>query len=102
MIHILFELIRAVLGLAALVLIVHVVISLLYAFDIVRRGNAFVDSLWRFTTALTEPMLRPLRRVIPPVSGVDLSVLVLLLAIYLVRDQVTWWLESVLRGGPIH
>jgi YggT family protein len=101
MIHILFELIRAVLGLISVVLIVHVVISWLYAFDVVSRRNAFVDSVWRFTTAITNPMLRPLRRLIPPVAGVDLSVLVLLLAIYLVRDQVTWWLEGVLRGGPV-
>jgi YggT family protein len=101
MIHILFELIRAILGLVSVVLIVHVVISWLFAFDVVGRGNAFVGSLWRFTSAVTDPMVRPLRRLIPPVGGVDLSILVLLLIIYLLQNEVTYWLEGVLRGGPI-
>jgi YggT family protein len=98
MIHIIFELIRAILGLITIVLIVYVVISWLYAFDVVDRRNAFVRSVWEFTRRLTDPMLRPLRRLIPPIAGVDLSVLVLLLIIWLLRDQVSWWLEGVLLG----
>jgi len=98
MIHIIFELIRAILGLITIVLIVYVVISWLYAFDVVDRRNAFVRSVWEFTSRLTDSMLRPLRRLIPPIAGVDLSVLVLLLIIWLLRDQVSWWLEAVLLG----
>jgi len=101
MIHIIFELIRAILGLISVVLIVYVVISWLYAFDVVSRRNQFVRAVWDFTNRVSDPMLRPLRRLIPPIAGVDLSVLVLLLIIFLLRDQVTWWLESVLRGGPV-
>jgi YggT family protein len=101
MIHIIFELIRAILGLISIVLVVYVVISWLYAFDVVSRRNEFVAGVWRFCTAITEPMVRPLRRLIPPIAGVDLSVMVLLLIIWLLRDQVSYWLEGVLRGGPI-
>lgn len=98
MIHIIFELIRAILGLISIVLIVYVVISWLYAFDVVDRRNAFIRSVWEFTSRITDPMLRPLRRLIPPIAGVDLSVLVLLLIIWLLRDQVSWWLERLLLG----
>ena len=98
MIHILFELIRAILGLISIVLIIYVVISWLYAFDVVDRRNAFVRSVWEFTSRVSDPMLRPLRRLIPPIAGVDLSVLVLLLIIWLLRDQVSWWLELLLVG----
>jgi YggT family protein len=98
MIHIIFELIRAILGLITIILIIYVVISWLYAFDVVDRRNAFVRSVWEFTNRLTNPMLRPLRRLIPPIAGVDLSVLVLLLVIWLLRDQVSWWLELMLVG----
>ncbi len=98
MIHILFELIRAILGLISIVLIIYVVISWLYAFDVVDRRNAFIRSVWEFTNRVSDPMLRPLRRLIPPIAGVDLSVLVLLLIIWLLRDQVSWWLEGVLLG----
>jgi YggT family protein len=98
MIHIIFELIRAILGLISIILIIYVVISWLYAFDVVDRRNAFVRSVWEFTNRLTNPMLRPLRRLIPPIAGVDLSVLILLLVIWLLRDQVSWWLELMLVG----
>jgi YggT family protein len=98
MIHIIFELIRAVLGLIQVVLIVYVVISWLYAFDIVSRRNPLVSAIWEFTRRVSDPMLRPLRRLIPPIAGVDLSVLVLLLIIWLVQTEVTWWLERLLLG----
>lgn len=98
MIHILFELIRAVLGLAQVVLIVYVVISWLYAFDVVSRRNQAIAAVWDFTSRLSDPLLRPLRRIIPPIAGVDLSVLVLLLILYLLQVEVSWWLERLLLG----
>jgi YggT family protein len=100
--QVLYPLIHAILGLLLVVLIVYVVISWLYAFDIVSRRNAFVRSVWAFTSAITEPMVRPLRRLIPPIAGVDLSVLVLMLIIVLVRDSVLPWLVNlIVAGGPV-
>jgi YggT family protein len=98
MIHILFELIRAILGLISVILIVYVVISWLYAFDIIDRRNQFVRSVWEFCSRLTDPILRPLRRLIPPIAGVDLSVLVLLLVIWLLQNEVSYWIEGMLLG----
>jgi YggT family protein len=98
MVHIIFELIRAILGLVSVALIVYVVISWLYAFDIVDRRNQFIRSVWEFCSRLTDPLLRPLRRLIPPVAGVDLSVLVLLLVIWLLQNEVSYWLEGMLLG----
>ena len=101
MIGILYQIIHAVLGLLIVVLIIHVVIAWLFAFDVVSRRNEFVSAIWRFTSAITEPLLRPLRRLIPPIAGVDLSVLVLVLALAIFRDSVLPWLVTVIRGGPI-
>jgi YggT family protein len=39
----------------------------------------------RVTRALTEPVLAPIRRIVPPMSGLDLSPMILLLALQLVR-----------------
>lgn len=102
LIHIIFELISAIMGLIEVVLIVYVVISWLYAFDVVGRRNAFVNSVFEFTRRLSDPMLRPLRRLIPPVAGVDLSVMVLLFALYFAQQYLLPWLEGVLTGqGPV-
>ena len=100
--QVLYPLIHAILGLLLIVLIVYVVISWLYAFDIVDRRNTLVRSIWDFTRAVTEPMVRPLRRIIPPIAGVDLSVMVLALIIILVRDSVLPWLVNlIVAGGPV-
>lgn len=80
--------IDAILGLLMAVLIVYVVISWLYAFDVVSRRNGFVNAIWDFSRRLTDPVLRPIRRLIPPIAGVDLSVLLLLLIIQLIRQAL--------------
>ncbi|MDX2238719.1 MAG: YggT family protein [Hyphomonadaceae bacterium] len=80
------NLIDAILALIIVVLIVNVVLSWLYAFDIISRRNAFVDTIYQVTTRLSAPLLRPIQRFIPPISGVDLSPLVLLLGIQFIRE----------------
>ena len=98
MIPIIFDVIRMILGLLQVVLIIYVVISWLYAFDVVSRRNPFVNSVWEFTRRVSDPLLRPLRRLIPPIGGVDLSVLVMLLILWLLHQEVSYWLEGMLLG----
>lgn len=92
------NLVDAILALIIVVLIVHVVLSWLFAFDIVSRRNRFVGAIFEFTSRLTDPLLRPLRRLIPPIAGVDLSVLVLLLLLQFLREL----LPRVLIGSPLY
>ena len=56
---------------------------------VVNPRNQVVGMIWRFTHAITEPLLKPIRRVIKPFNGLDLTPLVLILVIYLLRD-VMW------------
>ncbi|MGE0830107.1 MAG: YggT family protein [Hyphomonadaceae bacterium] len=98
MIGLLFYLINAILNLLLIVLLVNVVLSWLIAFDIVSRRNAFVNTVWTFTTRVTDPLLRPLRRIIPPISGVDLSVLVLMLLIFFIQGALPY-LHGMLVGS---
>jgi len=101
LLFILFRLVDAIIQLFVVVLIVYIVISWLYAFDIVSRRNHFIQSIWEFCRRVTDPVLRPLRRLIPPIAGVDLSVLVLILGIQLLILPLWWWLYSVLAGSPV-
>lgn len=71
----------AIVQLIIIVLIVNAVISWLLAFDIVSRRNAFVAQIWDVTQRLTDPLLRPVRRIIPAVGGLDLSPIVLILGL---------------------
>jgi YggT family protein len=101
MIHLIFELFRALCGLVIVLLIVHIVLSWLIGFNMVSPRNQLVASLWDFTTRLSNPLLRPFRRLIPPISGVDLSVMLVLFILYFLQGPVSYWLEGVLRGGPV-
>ncbi|KPP81939.1 MAG: YggT family protein [Oceanicaulis sp. HLUCCA04] len=77
-----------VLNILVLLIFVNVVLSWLVAFNVVNPHNQFVNTIWRATNALTEPVLSPIRRILPPLGGIDLSPLVLLLIIFFVREWV--------------
>lgn len=56
-----------------LVLIVTIVASWLVAFGVINPHNRFVDMVLRTCHALTEPVLRPLRNLLPNLGGIDIS-----------------------------
>ncbi len=68
------------------VLIVSAILSWLIAFDVINRRNPFVTKVGLFLYRLTEPVLRPIRRVLPLIAGVDLSPLVLILLLMFLRN----------------
>lgn len=78
-------LISTVIDLYIYVLIASAVLSWLIAFNVVNTRNQAVamiaEALWR----LTEPALRPIRRVLPNFGGLDLSPVVLILLLYFAR-----------------
>ncbi len=84
----LFGLVDIVLGLFVWVLIFAVVMSWLVSFNVVNTSNRFVYTVTDFLYRLTEPALRPIRRVLPNLGGLDLSPIVLLLAIWFLRDML--------------
>ena len=80
--------VSTVLWLYMWVLILTVVLSWLYAFNIVNTNNRFVYSVGYFTHRLTEPALAPIRRFLPNLGAIDLSPLILLLVIVFLRDVI--------------
>lgn len=66
-------------------LIISVVLSWLVAFNVVNTRNRFVWTVGDFLDRITEPALRPIRRVLPNLGGIDLSPLVLILILYFIQ-----------------
>jgi len=58
--------------------IVQFVLSLLVAFNVVNMHNQWVAAIWRSINALLEPILRPIRRLMPDTGAIDFSPLVLI------------------------
>lgn len=59
--------------------IVQFVIGLLFAFNVVSPSNDFLMQVYRSINALLEPVLRPIRRIMPDTGAIDFSPLVLIL-----------------------
>lgn len=72
----------------SIIILVGAVLSWLVMFGVVNRHNQVVYVIGDFCHRLTEPLLAPIRRVLPSISGVDLSPMVLLIAIYLIRSYL--------------
>jgi YggT family protein len=61
------------------IIIAGAIMSWLIAFNVINPYNQFVRSLWTGLNALTEPLLRPIRRWMPDLGGIDISPMVLIL-----------------------
>lgn len=61
------------------ILIASAIFSWLYAFNVVNPRNQFVNSVGTALYRLTEPVFRPIRRILPDLGGVDISPIIVLL-----------------------
>lgn len=64
-----------------MLVIVQFIIGLLFAFNVVNSSNQFLMQVYSSINALLEPLLRPIRRILPDTGAIDFSPLVLILAI---------------------
>jgi len=83
-----FQTIDMVLGLYTWIIIGSAIFSWLYAFNVVNPGNRFVGMIGEFLFKATEPALRQIRRIMPDLGGLDISPIVLLIAIFFVRTFI--------------
>ena len=82
------HLVNTVLSLYSYVIIATAIMSWLLAFDVINFRNDIVRSVWNFLNALTEPVLRPIRRILPNLGGIDVSPIILLLILMFVQDLI--------------
>ena len=69
-------------------IIASVVVSWLVAFGVLNTRNDVVDRALDILNRITDPILRPIRRLIPPMGGLDLSPMIVLLIIYVLQREI--------------
>ena len=74
------------------VVIAAVVMSWLVAFGVINTYNQFARSVVHLLDALTEPVFRQVRRVIPPIGGLDISPLIVLIGLQFLSYLVAYYL----------
>jgi YggT family protein len=67
------------------ILIVHIIMSWLINFQVLNMRQPLVAQIWYGINKLLEPIYRPLRRVIPPMGGMDITPIVVFIGIYALR-----------------
>jgi YggT family protein len=82
----LFQTIDLALSIFTWILIGSAIFSWLYAFNVINSSNRFVAMLGQFLYNVTEPVLRPIRRFMPDLGGIDISPIVVLLIIFFLRS----------------
>ena len=65
-----------------------VIMGWLLAFNVVNGRNPFVQQLWYLLNAVTEPVLAPIRRMMPNFGAIDISPIVLLFALMFVQSVI--------------
>ena len=70
------------------ILIINIVLSWLIAFNIVNMQNKIVVSILYATNRLTDPLLNPVRRILPNLGGIDISPIILVLCLLFIQDYI--------------
>ena len=96
----LFWLIDRLIGLYIWVLILAALYSMLTAFGVLDTRNRIVWTIGDFLFRLTEPVLRPVRRLLPNLGGIDISPVILILVLQALRMLLGEIEVSLFRALP--
>ena len=83
------DVVLLVLQLYTYVIIGSAILSWLIGFNVVNIRNDFVRSIWSMFNALTEPVLRPIRALLPNMGGIDISPVIALLGIFFIENVIS-------------
>ena len=81
----LYQILMLVLDVVWFFIIAHVIMSWLINFEVLNLRQQFVAQIWYGLNRIVEPLYRPIRRILPPMSGIDLAPLIVLIGIYAIR-----------------
>ena len=93
------QIINLLLSLLLYIIIAQAVLSWLIAFNVINTSNDFVRQLLYALDRITEPLYRPIRRILPDFGALDLSPMVVILLIYILRSIIIPNVAMSLMGG---
>ena len=92
------DIVIIVLDLYVWLLIASAILSWLIAFNVINYRNDFVRSIWTGLQAVTEPLLKPIRNIMPNLGAVDISPVILLLLIFLIERIIAYYIYPSFIG----
>lgn len=95
------DIITYLIQIVQVVVIVQFVMYLLLTFNVINSSNHFVESLWRALNAILDPLLSPIRRILPNTGGIDFSPMVLIIGLVVLQKILVGISIASLRSGGI-
>jgi YggT family protein len=86
MLVVIYQILDLLLRVALYIIIIQAILSWLVAFNVINMSNDFVRQIWVALDRMTEPLYRPIRRIMPDFGGLDFSPMVVILIIIILRD----------------
>ncbi|MFT3967924.1 MAG: YggT family protein [Sphingobium sp.] len=88
MAYAIFTTLMILLNVAKWIIIIQAIVSWLVAFNVINTGSDFVRTILYALDRMTEPLYRPIRRVMPDLGALDLSPMVVLLIIIILQQAI--------------
>ncbi|MGA1342432.1 MAG: YggT family protein [Hyphomonas sp.] len=82
------DVVLAILNLASWIIIIQAILSWLVVFRVLDLRNSIAASIWGALERITEPVYRPIRNMLPQMSGLDITPLIVLLIIFFLQQVI--------------
>lgn len=79
------DVVSYLISIVVMLVIVQFVLSLLIGFNVVNTRNQFVTAIWQAVNALLDPILSPIRRIMPHTGAIDFSPMVLIILLTILQ-----------------
>lgn len=89
----LIDILKIILNVVWCVIIAQAVMSWLLAFNVISQRNDLVRNIWLTLDRLTEPLYRPIRRIMPDFGALDLTPMVVLVLVIILQGPVLNYLR---------
>jgi YggT family protein len=101
LVALLFNIIEILLDVVWWIIVVQVILSILISFNVINTYNDFVRALWQGLERLTEPLYRPIRRILPDARPLDLAPMAVLILMLILRTQIMPYIAMQLVANGI-
>ncbi len=93
------RLIDLILNLYSWVLVIYIILGLLMSFGVINTYNRFVNIVYEALQRVTEPLLQPVRRMLPHTGALDFSPIIIFIGIWVVRSLLLEYAYVPACGG---
>jgi len=101
MLFALIQIIGYLVTIVSTVVIVQFVLSLLIAFNVVSLSNNFVASIWQSLNLILDPMLKPIRKIMPDTGMIDFSPIVLIIGLRIIQMLLGGLYSDLYMSGAL-